>query len=576
MNRVGWGFCVLVLYQLPVGVHPQGFMPTLGGVNVMPTAALHSSSSVQYNFTSRVWSIHLTFQGGSEATPYVPFVLDQRSPTGPSMNFFTEVAPWCGLTRGYCCYGDFLNSTVYFNDALYSVLSGIGDCEEHLEEWAAVLTGSSLPSYGGIRASSQITFDFQANTLYIPHEEAQRYGREYLDENNKYVIDLRFAAIFQGDGGEGLVNLAWVPYQAVLLRDIDDLYKRSYEDVRECVNIQQPKPEHSFWLARYKSPGSEERVCEWFCDIGYYSYPLHALEVERREGYGSVPEAVCAVPPAKGIAVGFSLWLLMNTSLLSEELGEEVIPQDLTLDSAALVPRWLDSLAANLSSGLAREVARIAGRAVGVRAVAELQNTKYAREWRVYMQTLRSLYERKFPETSIDGLQTVFLREVRSQPYIFPDWLQSMGVFDQESTMDVEAYPVKRRSSRVSVSFGGVPRRQLSAPPPINALPLEVVVYLDTQGLSLGEVVNSIFQSGVAMVNSTEVRGLWGMDIYVREMTVRVEPVTGRFSGGFLVVILLVGAAGLLFCILLCRAFTPLPPSSYERLRAAGRIPVAG
>ncbi|EKX36180.1 hypothetical protein GUITHDRAFT_145991 [Guillardia theta CCMP2712] len=558
-------------FPLPVGVRPQGFMPTLGGVNVMSTATLHSAASVQYNYTSRVWSIHLTFESGSGATPYVPFLLDQRSPTGPSLNFFSEVAPWCGVTRGYCCYGDFLNSTVYFNDALYSALSGIGDCEGHVGEWAAALVGSSLSSYGGIRPSSHIAFDFQTGVLHIPHEEAQRYGREYLDENNKYVIDLRFAAVFQGGGGEGLLNLAWVPYQAVLLRDIDDLYQRSYQDVRECVDLQQPKPEHSFWLARYRSPDSGERVCEWFCDVGYYSYPLHALEMERKEGYGSVPGAVCAVPPPDGIAVGYSLWLLMNTTELSLELGQAVVPQNLTMDSAPSVPRWLDSLAANLSAGLAREAAGIAGRAVGVRAVAELRDTKYAREWRVYMQTLRSLYERKFPGTAIDGLQTVFLRDGRSEPYAFPDWLQGMGVFDQESTVDVGVYPVARRSGRVSISVGGgsaIPRRQLSAPPPINALALEVVVYLDSQGLTLGDVVNSIFQSGVAMVNSTEVRGLWGMDIYVREMTVRVEPVKGKFRGGFVVVILLAGAAIFLLCLLLCR---PPLPSSYERLRASSK-----
>ena len=578
MDRLGWLFCALALCQLPAGVRPQGFMPTLGGVNVMSTATLHSAASVEYNYTSRVWSIHLTFEGGSAITPYVPFVLDQRYPTGPSLNFFAEVAPWCGMTRGYCCYGDFLNSTVYFNDALYSALSGLGDCEGNLGEWAAVLAGSSLSSYGGIRPSSHIAFDFEAGTLSIPHVEAQRYGREYLDENDKYVIDLRFAAVFKGGGGEGLLNLAWVPYQAVLLRDIDDLYKRSYQDVRECVDLQQPRPEHSFWLARYKSPGSEERVCEWFCDIGYYSYPLHALEVERREGYGSVP-AVCAVPPRDGIAVGYSLWLLMNTTELSLELGQEVVPQSLTMESASTVPRWLDSFAANLSAGLAREAAGIAGRAVGVRALTELRDTKYAREWRVYMQTLRSLYERKFPETSVDGLQTVFLRDRRSEPYAFPSWLQSMGVFDQELTVDVGVYPVTRRSGKVSMSVAGGsvhPRRQLSAPPPINALALEVVVYLDSQGLTLGDVVNSIFQSGVAMVNSTEVRGLWGMDIYVREMTVRVEPVTGKFNGGFLVVILLAGAAGVLLCLLLCRASTPVQPSSYERLRAVGRSSVAG
>ncbi|EKX38608.1 hypothetical protein GUITHDRAFT_144197 [Guillardia theta CCMP2712] len=517
------------------GVSGQGFMPVHGSINVMPTAALHSASSVSYDYAARVWSIQLTFDAGVAGVPYAPFLLDQRRDTGPSLNFLSEVAPWCGLVRSYCCFEDLLNGTLYFNDALASAVSGLGACASAPGAWAAALADPS--AYGGVRPAGNVTFDFAGNTLRIPHEQAQLYGREYLDQNNNYVVDLRFLAVFQS-AAAGVLELAWVPYQAVLLRDIDGLFGRSYEDVRQCVAAPYPSPADSFWLARYASPASADKVCEW------------------RRGW----------PPARGIAVGYSLWLLMNTTELSRALGADVVPRNLTMESAPTVPAWLDSVAANMSAGIAEQVASIAGRAVGVRALAELHNTQYAREWRVYMHTLRAVYERLNPGSAVAGLETVFLRESASQPYAFPPWLQQMGVFDREGTVAVADYPVARRSGpRVGLQRRGGRRQALPAAP-IDAVAMEMVVFLDTQGLTVGEVVNSIFQAGVAMVNSTSLRGLWGMDIFVRELTVRVEPVGSRFQGGFLVSFLLLGAAGAALACLGCYALS-VPP--YERLRRA-------
>eukprot|EP00960_Hanusia_phi_P002645 77431-Hanusia_phi.AAC.4 len=97
--------------------------------------------------------------------------------------------------------------------------------------------------------------------------------------------------------------------------------------------------------------------------------------------------------------------------------------------------------------------------------------------------------------------------------------------------MNVGSYPVGavgRRSGdgRVTVGVGARARRS-SLPPPIDST----------------EVVNSIYQSGVGLVNSTAFPGLWGMDIFVRDMSARVQSVGSPFARGFLVVFLLAGAA---------------------------------
>eukprot|EP00960_Hanusia_phi_P064807 765923-Hanusia_phi.AAC.2 len=175
------------------------------------------------------------------------------------------------------------------------------------------------------------------------------------------------------------------------------------------------------------------------------------------------------------------------------------------------------------------------------------------------------------PGSEVPNTQVVFLRENASEPYVFPEWLQRMGVFDLQSTMDVGAYPVGRRSNRVRVTVGhqGPPQKRAAAlAPPIDAVAMEVVLLVDTQYVTLSEVVNSIYQSGVSLVNSSSFRGLWGMDVFVRDITARVQTVDSPFERSFFVVFVLGIVAASAVCLFIFQAvITSTLEQSYLELQ---------
>jgi len=500
----GWKWVFLLAVRVAM-VHGQGYMPVYDDVNVMTTATLHSATINNYDFERREWSVNLTYDHPFPDSRYVVFVLDQRGETGPSYNFLTDVAPWCSSAQMYCCYEKLMEGTSYFNDAMVEAVHGLGSCEESFDAWAVAL--ENLTAYGWVRQGGGAWMDYEKGLLHFPHEFAQTYGFEYLDQSGNYVIDLRLLVAFQRMYN-GFLEINWVPYQSVLLRDIDTILSRSSSDVQFCVGLNRFKPENSIWLARYVSPNSTERVCQWYCERGLYSYPAHALQTQAWLGDDFVRNTTCRAPPAKGVAVGYTLWVLINSTVLSQTLGTAVNPRYLTMDTAPGVGYWLDSLSHNLSRAVEDAIVMVRGIRTPVTTLTELHNTRYAREWRVYMQTSRKIYESFRPAEVTTGVDTAFVKDGRASPYVFPDWLKRMGVIDSERDMVVAPVPLQRRQATVL---------------PIDSVSIEVVSFVDSEFLKVEDVVQSVVEGMVNVIQSRSLQGLWGVDVYLREMTARVQ-----------------------------------------------------
>lgn len=502
----GWLLCILLTM-----VGGQPYMPIYDEVNVMSTATLHLATINHYDFEHRVWRVNLTFDRPfPPGFTYAVFVLDQRNATGPSYNFLTDVAPWCAPAEMYCCHDRFVHTTRYFNDDLTGALRDLPPCEQNLDPWQLLL--SNLTAFPGIRSGEGAWFDYSKGVLNFPHAFAQTYGLEYLDQSGNYVIDFRLLAVFQGMN-DGFLEINWVPYQSVLLRNIDDILSRSSSDVQYCVGLNRFKPEESFWLARYVSPNSTERICQWFCDRGLYSFPLHAQQTQAWLGDDAVRDTVCRAPPSKGVAVGFTLWLLINSTVISEVLGTPVNPRYLTMETAGGVGYWLDTLASNLTRAISDAIVLVRGIRTSATTLTELHNTRYAREWRVYMQTSRKLYEAFRPSEVTPGIETAFVKDSRASPYEFPEWLKRMGVIDKEQDMVVSAVPLERRQGTVM---------------PVDSISIEAVSMIESEFLKVEDVVQAVVEGVVNLIQSKQVDGLWGVDVYLREMTARVQDKPSR------------------------------------------------
>ncbi|EKX33631.1 hypothetical protein GUITHDRAFT_147760 [Guillardia theta CCMP2712] len=471
----------LLLAALPMS-QSQGFMPVHGGVDVIGTATLHAATTNSFDASTQAWTVSIVpDQPGAN---FALFLLDQRGATGPSYNFLTDVAPWCAPVEGWCCIEEFLLTTAYMNSALQLSTAGIPSCARNSSEYGAVVR--HLRNFGDIAASEGVRYNYSSFTLTLSHTVAQKYGAESLDEYGNYLIDLRLVGVFATESG-GFQDMVWVPYQSVLLRDINTLITRSFEDVRECVALNASKPENSFWLARYEG---NSKVCQWFFNLGLYAYPPHAQS--------SGMPSTCEVPRETGMTVGFTVWLLMNSTELSRTLQADVAPTNLTMQSSPLVGGWLDGVSATMSAAFERAVLKSRLLNVNSRVLSELHSTQYAREWRIYMHSARKIYENLVPANYIP-VQTVLVRDSQSSPYVFPDWLQRMGVFDEERTADVSAFPMRRSL-------------------PVQAVSVEMVCIIDSQALQMPDILTALSDASAEVVGGGNISGLWGMNLFVRDL----------------------------------------------------------
>lgn len=513
----------LLLVALPT-THSQGFMPVYGGVNVMGTATLHAATTNSFDGSTDTWTISIV--PDQNTANFALFLLDQRDITGPSYNFFTDVAPWCAPVQGWCCIEEFLLSTQYMNQAMQQATAGIPACGSNESAYGAVV--QDLRAFGEVLPSEGVRYHYDNFTLDIPHATAQRYGVETLDEYGNYLIDVRLVGLFASMQG-GFLELVWVPYQSVLLRDIHTLITRSFDDVRECVSLNTSKPDNSFWLARYEG---DTKVCQWFCNLGMYAYPPHAQSM-------GLP-AVCDAPRPTGMTVGFTTWLLMNTTELSKTLQANVEPTNLTMQSSPWVGAWLDNVSHTMSVAVQRALYRSRMLNTSSRVLSELHNTRYAREWRVYLHSSRKIYESVNPG-SYTPVQAVLVRDGQSSPYVFPDWLQRMGVFDEEKTADITAFPLRRSL-------------------PVQAVSVEMVCILDSQSLQMPDILAALSDASAEVVRGGSIAGLWGLNLFVRDIGVRVDAKAAAFHGSdtslqWVAAVSALGVAALVVAIFSARLF---------------------
>lgn len=515
---------MLALLLLLLGALPkaqsQGFMPVHGGVNVIGTATLHAATTNSFDASTQTWTVSVV-PDHAEAN-FALFLLDQRVETGPSYNFLTDVAPWCAPVEGWCCIEEFLLTTAYMNKALLQSTSGIPSCATNSSEYGAAVR--NLRNFGDIAASEGVRYNYSSFTLTLSHTVAQKYGVETLDEYGNYLIDLRLVGVFAAESG-GFQDMVWVPYQSVLLRDINTVITRSFQDVRECVGLNVSKPVDSFWLARYDG---NKKVCQWFCNLGLYAFPPHAQSAEA--------PSTCEVPRETGMTLGFTVWLLMNSTELSHTLGANVAPINLTMQSSPLVGKWLDDISATMSTAIQDAVLKTRMLHVNARVLTELHNTQYAREWRVYMHSGRKIYETLIPG-SYTPVQTVLVRDSQSSPYVFPDWLQRMGVFDEEKTADVTSFPMRRSL-------------------PVQAVSVEMVCIIDSQNLQMPDVLTALSDASAEVVGGGNISGLWGMNLFVRDLGVRVDVKLASFRGSDISLIWVATVSGLGVAALIVAIFS--------------------
>lgn len=504
-------FCLLGCHRPVSGQAQPGFMPTIDGSNVMLGAVLHESSKkVVFDAESLTWRVTVEVQPMLENTFVLPLLLDQSnvSYVGKSLNWISD--PRHSHWQYVCALQDFLVSTRYVNYDVTVEANNAGDCWQGTNDakYAAMVTRFDdfrHITYGGV----EWVRDGLIYNISIRDTEAERYGWAYEEADGLRVLDFRFMMLFVrfSSVGSTYVEILYVPFQSVLLRDARTWGSGFQKYASDCQNVYQKPDLASYVVRKDDYVAGLQEYCDWYCKPGFFMYPQHAAW-RQRNGESSMDAigSECKVPFEYGIVVGLSAWLFLDMNRSMEEAGiQDILPRYWNMS----IPRmgwWLDEMVSRRMERSVRDALTFF-RPYEVLVMTEFHDQQYAEEWRLYMQSLRGLYEELTNQTVKPAVN---IHSNLSQ-YQLPNWMQDLGVFTMNN---LDYYGVPNTTWLENYRVGN------QAITTMDVVALEMVIMIGSDKmdmLMLTDIIQQAFQDFVASSNGS----VFSAETLLRDMTVR-------------------------------------------------------
>lgn len=498
-------------------------MPTIDGSNVMLGAVLHETSQkVEFDNKLKHWKVKLKVQLQQENTFVLPLILDQKDRiiSSSSLNWISDISH---INWQYVCFiQDFIQSTSFLNYDLMNSMSRIGNCYSYDNPFVQLIedfdtyhniTYFETGEKGVIWARDGLLYD-----LTIPDKEAERLGWGYAEDDGLEVIDMRFVMLFVrfSHPGSTYVEVLFSPFNAVLLKDPRRWGSGYHLQTSDCYNYMS-RPADSRFIIRKDNETvkiASGEYCDWYCYPGLYMYPQHA-SWRQRYGESNMTEvgSSCNIPFDYGMVIGLSVWLYVDRNKTMEEAGyNSSLPRDWNMT----IPRmgwWLDMM---ISRRLEIAIHNVLGplKNYEVYVLSQFHDQQYAEEWRIYMQSLRGLYERS-KEMSITP--AVNLHGNLSQ-YKLPNWMEQTGVFTSNNLQQF-GLPESLINSSWFESLNFYQEETLDVED-IDIVALEVVMMVKTDVydmLRLNDLVRDSIQNLIILSNGSYLSA----ETLLRDMTVR-------------------------------------------------------
>jgi hypothetical protein len=500
--------CPLLYPALVAGQAQPGFMPTIDGSNVMLGAVLHESSKeVVFDPASASWSIVVEVQAAQDNTHVLPMVLDQGSVSlaGRSLNWIAD--PVHFHWQYACVVQDLLVQTRYVNLDLYSAASEAGDCWLPGNDVAFVGIIEAFDGFRRISSGISWTRDGLLYNVTVHDREAERLGWAY-EADGLRVLDFRILMLFVrlSAPGSTYVEVVYVPFQSVLLRDARTWGTGFQRLASDCESVYEKPALSSYAVRKDDFVAGAVEYCDWYCLPGLFMYPQHAAW---RQRYGETLAGVgseCRVPQEYGIVVGLSAWFFLDMNRSMEEAGvQDVLPRYWNMS----IPRmgwWLDELVSRRVEAGVREALTFL-RPYGVRVLSEFHDQQYAEEWRLYLQSLRGLYERLTNRTVRPAVNI----HSNLSGYTLPSWMEDLGVFTMNN---LDFYGVPNTSWLEGFQVGN------QVVTSMDVVALEMVVMIDSDRLDMGMLTELLREAFEVVVRDSN-GSVYSVETLLRDMTVR-------------------------------------------------------